>query len=144
MANYQWPSTALPFASMRSALNPKPPPTTKRSEMESGKALVRRRFTSGCWPYPVQWVFTLDQFRIFQAVYDHPDALNNGAYWFDMMVFDGKQYVLHACRFVVADGGGYDAHLRGVTWMVGATLELEQLHLLTKAEVNALYPGTIP
>ncbi|BCW89956.1 hypothetical protein sos41_31240 [Alphaproteobacteria bacterium SO-S41] len=140
MANFQWPTAYLPPWSLKSALKITPPNVLARTDMEAPKARVRRRWTDGLWPYPAALPLSLGQFELFKAIYADPDALDQGANWFDAPIYYGEGYAAAACRFV----SPYDATLRGVTWTVAVNLEVEDLKVLTKAEVNARWAGAIP
>ena len=140
MPNYQWPSTHLPAATLKSAIDLKPPRLQARSEMESGRARVRRRWTSGVWTTPAQWVWTHGQFELWKAIWMAPEALAAGANWCDMPLFSGEAIATAAVR-VQED---WSARLRGVMWTVSAQLEIDGLVVLSRAAANARWPGAIP
>ena len=138
MANVAWP-TDLPHQPFRDALSPQPSPRLKATtEMEEGNKRQRRRFTQSPWVYPIRWHFDQGQFELFKTFYQV--ALDYGTAWFDVLVFHGEGYATAACQFV----GEYKPRLQGVTWFVDATLDVDGLKVLTKAQANARWPGAIP
>lgn len=136
MANAEWPY-ALPHQSLRSGLKPTPPKLRARTDFDDGTARTRRRFRTAPWQMAHRWVWTLEQYELFKSFWSV--TLAEGAAWFDMPVFTGAGYAVCACRFVEEP----QATLKGVSWTVDATLEVNGFTVLTKAEANDRWPGSI-
>lgn len=63
-----WPAT-LPIAPLLDGYRERPPATTLRTEMDTGPAKLRRRFTSGTRPISVGFVLTKAQLERFDEFY---------------------------------------------------------------------------
>lgn len=137
MSNVPWPDD-LPYQPFRDSLAIQPPKVLTRDDMDGGNVRVRRRTLVETWTYPLRQMFTAAQFELFKTYYSV--ALDEGAAWFDVPLFHGEDYEEAACRFV----DRYEARLRGVNWFVTSSFETEGLKILTKAEANVRWPGSIP
>lgn len=71
---------------------------TVRTDMESGPARVRRRYTSAPDSITLRWVFTEAQMVIFRAFYE--SDFQQGAAWVFMPIKDGRTagMVSRECR----------------------------------------------
>ena len=114
-----WPTT-LPAPRVPGyALNPVDP--VVRTNMESGPARTRRRFTQAPTFIPVSFQFTESQFAIFEKF--HAADLYDGAAWFDNIpLVNGQGVTNYTARFK----GSWKAQPRGNKyWLVTATLEVK-------------------
>lgn len=136
MALVEWP-WPLPYQSLRDGMKPQPPELRARTDFDAGPARARRRSLVAPWKNPVLWLFTLDEFELFQSFWK--ESLADGAAWFAMPVFIGRDYVVSECRFVDLP----QPSLKGVTWRVAATLEVQGRATMTRAEANDRWPGSI-
>lgn len=95
---------------------------TKRTDMDSGSARVRRRFTRVPTYIPQAWDMTSRQFGHFEWWFDN--TIDAGAAWFSATQVNGSGFVEVQCRFI----DPYKAVLvEGGDWLVTATLEVEQM-----------------
>lgn len=111
-----------------------PQDAVTRTDMESGAARQRRRFTSVPTRIPVRWRLSATEFGLFEAWF-HWMAEDAGG-WFSISLLGGIGMVAHEARFV---GGAspYKAQPRrggrddGVTWIVTAVLEVRQRPMMS-------------
>ena len=83
--------------------------------------------------FPVQFVFTQAQMKIFEDFY--ADDLINGHKWFIMSLLVGSGYAANYCRMVEK----YSANLiSNAVWSVGMSVEVDVKTLITKAEYDVL------
>lgn len=139
MANVPWPAD-LPHAPLKASLKLSPPKVKARSEMDDGRIRQRRRFTSAPRFIPHQWIWTIDQFKLFEVFYE--DSLDAGTAWTDLLIWNGEEYAEAACRFDEQEG--YSASLKGVEATVNAKLEIDNYKRLTLAEAEARWPLSFP
>lgn len=118
--------SSLPWP-VRSGYEARPVQTFLRTEMVSGRARQRRRFTSVPSETSVTWVFNSDnEAAAFEAWFR--DAIKDGAEWFNcpLKTPTGEKY--YVCRFTTMYTG---PDLIGLcAWRVKATLELWERPLL--------------
>lgn len=113
-----------------------------RTEMESGPARQRRRYSQVPTRIPVRWRFTAWEFALFEA-WTQWDA-KDGAEWFAIDLLGGIGMASHDARFFGQGGQPYDAQpLRGgrgggVTWIVTATLEVRDHPVLSASALDIL------
>lgn len=92
----------------------------QRSELASGRAIQRRRFTSVPQGASVQWIFSDAQGQAFEAWWR--DALKDGAAWFEMPLRTPMGLQHHTCRFTGVYSG--PAFIGNGLWSYSAELEL--------------------
>lgn len=94
----------------------------QRTNLVSGRARQRRRFSSTPTEYRVSWMFANDaEAAEFETWFKY--TLNSGASWFNMpMLTPAGGYARQVCRFVdMYDGPDPVA---GTMWRVSAKLEM--------------------
>lgn len=97
-----------------------------RSEMQSGRARQRRRYTSVPSIASVQWHLTQQQAQIFEAFFRW--ALSDGAEWFNTRIRTPLGLQSYECRFAEMYSG---PDLVGVDrWQISASLELRERQTL--------------
>jgi hypothetical protein len=129
-----WPSTLPGFCVENYALDPAA--ATARTDMESGPARQRQRFTQTPTGVPVMAEFTLDELATFQAWFFY--TLHQGADWFDCRLLAGIGVVTTSARFKIDNNGKpYAAKPQGngQVWQVRAELEVNALPMLTPAQL---------
>lgn len=128
MATPQYPSV-LPLP-QTTGYGQTPKNNTLRTEMESGNARQRKRFTSSPTEYSATFRFTQDQFAIFEAWYKH--QANEGANYFEIELLGGLGLQVQEARFTQQ----YDAPIiSGNTWEVNTVLEIRERKTLTAEEL---------
>lgn len=114
-----WPST-LPLPSVQSYAV-QPGDAVIRTEMEAGLARQRRRFTDVPSMIGVRWLFTRNQFAVFEAWYKL--YAKEGAEFFDIDLLGGIGITTHTARFKRQ----FDAKLfNGLFWEVTSQLEIRE------------------
>lgn len=114
-----WPST-LP-APLTENYGVDATDTTVRTDMDSGPARVRRRFTAAPDMLTATWRLSEAQMAIFRTFFE--DDIDHGAAWFDMPVKDGRteggetQEVRFSAPWRASYIGGYG-------WTISATIEV--------------------
>lgn len=107
----------------------------QRTEMESGTARQRRRFTKTPARIPARWRFTQWEFGIFESWVKW--KAQEGAEWFGITLLGGLGMAAHEARFVGQGKSPYQASPRrggpqeGVRWIVTSTLEVRERPILT-------------
>ena len=92
-----------------------------RTQLASGRARQRRRFTSVPTMVPVEWLLTAGEFALFEAWYRY--AIEDGAEWFTGRLKTSAGIDDHEQRFT----GIYRARALGPNhWRVEAELELRE------------------
>jgi len=92
----------------------------QRSELESGRAIQRRRFTSVPQGASIQWLFSDAQGQAFEAWWR--DSLTDGSQWFECKLKTPMGLSAHVCRFTAVYSG---PNLVGPNlWSYSAELEL--------------------
>lgn len=92
-----------------------------RSNMDSGRTRVRRRFTSEYEVFSAVWTFDEDQFSLFQSIFAF--TLKSGTEWFTISLPVGDGLTPVTARF--ASTGYTKKHVPVMHWEVSATLELQ-------------------
>lgn len=93
-----------------------------RTEMTSGRARQRRRFTSVPQAARISWLFTDVQGQAFEAWWR--DQLIDGANWFECPLDTPLGYMLYTCRFTDVYSGPSRAGPN--LWTYSAELELRE------------------
>ena len=125
-----WPAS-LPLPRRNDyALEPVDP--VVRSEMESGPARQRRRFSAYPTRIPVRWSMSDGQFAVFEAFYRN---ILDGQEWFDTDLINGIGRTTYSARFA----GIWRAAKRGARWDVDAVLEVRDRPLLTGEALSMSY-----
>jgi hypothetical protein len=119
---------------------------TSRTDMESGPARQRRRFTAVVTHVPVRWRLSQNNFATFEAWFHL--KIRDGAEWFALDLLSGIGIASHEARFLGQSGSPYRAvPSRGGIWTVTSTLEVRQrptldegaLEILLAEDVTALF-----
>lgn len=114
-----WPIT-LPLPTVQSYAV-QPGDAVVRTEMEAGLARQRRRFTDVPSMIGVRWLFTRNQFAVFEAWYKL--YAKEGAEFFDIDLLGGIGITTHTARFTRQ----FDAKLfNGLFWEVTSQLEIRE------------------
>lgn len=120
-----YPHEYLPLA-QRTGLGYQPTSPVLRTELTSGRARQRRKYTSTPTQAGVTWIFTDVQSQLFEAWFR--DALVDAANWFNMRIRTPLGLSDYVCRFTdiyqgpTLVGLGY--------WQFTATLELWERPIL--------------
>lgn len=92
----------------------------QRTELTSGRARQRRRFTSVPTMRSISWVFTSKQTTVFEAWFR--DVLVDGEQWFEMPLKTPQGIETVTCRFTdIYDG---PKNIGPELWSLSAQLEL--------------------
>lgn len=98
-----------------------------RTELESGRARQRRRYTSVPSIASVSWIFTQAEAQLFEAWFRW--TLSDGAEWFNAELRTPLGLMPYECRFVEMYSG---PDLVGVDrWQIGASLEIRERQTLS-------------
>lgn len=101
-----------------------------RTEMESGPARQRLRFTQVPSKITVQWWFSDWHFALFESWFEN-DA-KRGAEYFDIDLFSGLGNTNHEARFAGEGNAPYSAKPQpGGWWKVTANLEIRERDVLS-------------
>lgn len=120
-----YPHDYLPLA-QRTGLGYQPVSPLLRTELTSGRARQRRKYTSTPTQAGVTWIFNDQQSQLFEAWFR--DTLTDGVSWFNMRIRAAIGLDDYACRFTDIYQGptlvalGY--------WQFTATLELWERPIL--------------
>lgn len=130
-----WP-TRLPLPTYDGyALEPESSVT--RTDVESGPARQRRRFTQTPTRIPVRWRFQDVDFATFEAWFRL--KLADGADWFAISLLGGIGIAAHEARFVGQGNAPYKAApSRGGVWIVTSVLEIRERPMLDKGALEIL------
>lgn len=104
----------------------------QRTELASGRARQRRRFTSVPTMIPVSWLYTLAEFELFEAWFRH--TITDGADW-----FTGPLKTSRGIRndYEQRFADMYTARVVGpMYWRVTARLELRDRQTASAAEAE--------
>lgn len=93
-----------------------------RSELSSGRARQRRKFTNVPQGARIQWLFTDVQGQVFEAWWR--DQLIDGANWFECPLDTPLGYMLYTCRFTDVYSG--PSRSGPNLWSYSAELELRE------------------
>lgn len=94
----------------------------KRSELDSGRARQRRRFTSVPEGASVSWLFNSAQGQAFEAWWR--DQLADGSLWFECPLDHPMGYDLYTCRFTGVYQG--PSRVGPNLWSYSGELELRE------------------
>jgi hypothetical protein len=98
-----------------------------RTELESGRARQRRRYTSVPSIASVAWVFTQSEAQLFEAWFRW--TLSDGVEWFNATLRTPLGLMPYECRFVEMYSG---PDLVGMDrWQLGASLEIRERQTLS-------------
>lgn len=92
----------------------------QRSQLASGRAIQRRKFTSVPQGASVQWLFSDAEGQAFEAWWR--DALKDGASWFECQLRTPMGLQYHTCRFTGVYSG--PSFVGRDLWSYSAELEL--------------------
>lgn len=120
-----YPHEYLPLA-QRTGLGYQPTSPVLRTELTSGRARQRRKYTSTPTQAGVTWIFTDVQSQLFEAWFR--DALVDAANWFNMRIRTPLGLSDYACRFTDIYQGPTLVALG--FWQFTATLELWERPIL--------------
>ena len=99
-----------------------------RTDMDSGPARVRRRFTRVPTRIPQAWLLTTKEFGMFEWWFEK--TLDGGAAWFEGPAKNGTGLPTVQLRFVDQGNGPYTARpVSAAYWQVQALLEVDQMPL---------------
>ena len=93
-----------------------------RSDLVSGRAMQRRRFTSVPQGAKINWLFSDAQGQAFEAWWR--DQLKDGAQWFECPLDTPVGYSLYTCRFTDVYSG--PDRVGPNLWAYSAELELRE------------------
>jgi len=123
--NIKWPEK-LPLPTVE-GYTIQPSDAIIRTEMESGLARQRRRFTHAPSRISVRWIMRREQFAIFEAWY-YWFAQEGGA-WFEVELLGGIGLVAQQARFTRQ----FQAQLLGrVLWEIRSELEIRERPVLSR------------
>lgn len=94
----------------------------QRTEMTTGRARQRRRFTSVPVDTTLSWIFNDEQAVAFEAWFR--DALNDGADWFEMPLGVPMGFDHYVCRFTDIYAG--PSRIGKSLWGYSAPLEIRE------------------
>ena len=94
----------------------------QRTQMDSGRARQRRRFTNVPQMVTVGWVFTQQEAALFEAW--HRWELKDGAEWFEIELSTPYGYQPYLCRFTRIYQGGKPFAV--IDWTHSAELEIKE------------------
>lgn len=99
-----------------------------RSELESGRARQRRRFTSVPMGAKISWLFNSAEAQAFEAWW--LEQLIDGSLWFECPLETPLGYQDYTCRFT----GPYSGAVRvgPLLWQISAELELRERPVLPR------------
>ncbi|WP_051331770.1 hypothetical protein [Methylocaldum szegediense] len=100
-----------------------------RTEMESGPARQRRRYTQVPSMINVRFDFTLEQFGIFEKFWEQD--LLHGERWFEIKLVNGVGEKTYTARFDANEPPEAVSVAKGRGWVVKARLEVEARQLPT-------------
>lgn len=124
-----WPAS-LPGA-LTEGYGINPESATISTDMDSGPARVRRRYTRTPVRVPVRFSFTQLEMHIFESWFKLEIA--SGASWFTFSLFTGAGFTPVNARFV---GGKYKTDgVRGTKFLISAEIEVDALPVMTSAEL---------
>lgn len=127
---FDWSTTNLPNPSTDLASNGVS--SVIRTQMDSGRARQRRRFTSQLRSITASWELDDDQYALFQGVVKY--KLSAGADWFTISLPFGDGFKTYTARFVGDTVNG--AYQINMHWVVKVPMEIEDASPYTEAETN--------
>ncbi len=125
-----WPENVLGLPTVN-GYGIEPQEGVARTDMDSGPARQRRRWTATPTRFPAEFRFNRYQLAIFESWYEHDGA--QGANWFNITLLVGIGLVEHEARFL----GQYKAvpfnssdKANAEIWRVTTTLEVRERPML--------------
>lgn len=104
-----------------------------RTEMESGPARQRRRYTQTPSRITVRWIMNRHQFSLFEAWYKY--FAKEGAEWFVITLLGGLGLIKQEARFTKQ----FEASLlNGYLWEVSSELEIRERPTLSEGGLGIL------
>ncbi len=120
MADVYYPHDYLPLP-LQDGYGFKPVSPMQRTDLISGRARQRRKYTSTPTNASVKWIFKTDpQAQVFEAWFR--DALDDGVSWFMMKLQTPVGVKFYRCRFTDIYEG--PALVGGKYWQYSASVEL--------------------
>ncbi len=121
-----WPTT-LPLPTVQ-GYSVQPGDTILRTDMESGLARQRRKFTNVPTKVSVRWIMRRDQYAVFEGWYRW--SAKEGASWFSITLLGGLGLQEQDARFTRQ----FSARLLagGTLWEVTSELEIRERPVLTE------------
>lgn len=111
----------------------KPDDAILRTDMESGLARQRRRFTQTPSKINVRWLMNQEQFSLFEAWYKY--HAKEGAEWFLISLLGGLGLLQQEARFIKQ----FEASLfNGILWEITSELEIRDRPTLSEGALNIL------
>lgn len=136
MALVKWPAQ-LPNPTI-SGYGLSPTEAILRTEMTSGPARQRRRYTQTPTTISVRWIMRDDQFSIFEAWYRNQDYADEGGAWFDIVLYGGGGAESQEARFLEP----FQARPVAFSyWEITASLEVDKRPLLSNNVLAILLMG---
>ena len=132
----KWPST-LPRPSVQ-GYGIQPGEAIIRTEMESGLARHRRRFTDVPSEVSVRWLMSQNQFAVFEAWYKI--YAEEGASYFDVELLGGVGITSHSARFTRQFSAKL---LNNRLWEVTSSLEIRSRPTLDKNNLDLLLENNV-
>ncbi len=107
--------------------------SVSRTDMESGPARQRLRYTQTPTRIKVRWKFNSFQFSIFESWFKH--EAKEGGRWFEIPLLGGLGMVEHESRFAGRGSSPYIASPEkgdsgGAFWVVSSVLEIRERSIL--------------
>jgi hypothetical protein len=130
MTTITWPST-LPLPTVQ-GYNVEPGETIIRTEMDSGLARHRRRFTDVPSKVSVRWIMRRDQYAIFEGWYRW--HAREGASFFTITLLGGLGLLDQEARFTRQFSSKLLAG--GTLWEVQSELEIRERPVLDEGALN--------
>lgn len=140
MTTVAWPET-LPLPTFE-GYGVEPMDSILRTDMESGPARQRRRYTQVPTRIPVRWRFTAWQFAVFEGWF--VSRAKAGGEWFTISLLGGLGMTEHEARFqgqgsapyrATATRGGPGA---GARWVVTSVLEIRERPVLSAEALDVV------
>lgn len=98
-----------------------------RTEMESGPARQRRRYTQTPSKIGVKWIFSPEQFAVFESWYKY--RAREGAEWFNITLLGGLGLTEQEARFTEQFEAGL---INGYLWQITSQLEIRDRPTLSE------------
>lgn len=118
-SNVYYPTKYLPCP-LKDSFGLKPVSPLRRTDLTSGRARQRRKYTSTPTVTDIQWIFDDKQSQVFEAWFR--DALKDGAIWFNMPLLTPIGNKNYLCRFTdIYEGPTPEG---GIYWRYSAIIEL--------------------
>lgn len=130
-----WPKE-LGCTIMQDGYSLKPVSPLLRTDLESGRARQRRKYTSTPMVASFNFLFTETQYMLFDGFFKH--ILTDGVSWFNMPLKVSIGYANYVCRFT--DIYSEATVTQGRYWNVSAELEIWERPVIGKSWVEVA-PG---